>query len=388
MQRTTNAVLVVFCFLTFWADVADAQEFTRTEIGVDTSILHPSRPFSSFTDAGLGGRFTCNFSPNFGIDSEFDSYFTNFDQKDLQSGGRAIAGLVGPKAGIRTRKYGVFFKARPGFISFSDVVTSASTQGIIATARKTHAALDLGIVAEFYPSARLILRLDVGALLVRYGDATLLSVPGVISIRTIGTIGGPLHMGVGASYRLGALRQAQESSPAPEARFAAGGQYSLLTSERGLDRVRDEFGVGGWFTWNFSKYFALDSTAGFFPRTIHIADFQQGGRILQALAGLRGGIRRGRIGVFAKFRPGIQRYGLTEQEAVTFKVAAFTDVAFDVGGIIEVYASHHTLFRFDAGNTSIYYRSKLIPGGNGQIFHIPGFTNNAIQLIAGFGFRF
>jgi hypothetical protein len=162
----------------------------------------------------------------------------------------------------------------------------------------------------------------------------------------------------------------------------------LLTSERGLDTVRDESGVGGWFTWNFSKYFGLDLTAGFFPRKIHIADFQQGGRIFQALAGVRGGIRRGRIGVFAKSRPGIQRYSLTELEAVTFKDAPFTDVAFDIGGIIEVYASRHGVFRFDAGNTLVYYRSKDVPGASGQFFHRSGFTNNTIQLTAGFGFRF
>jgi hypothetical protein len=157
---------------------------------------------------------------------------------------------------------------------------------------------------------------------------------------------------------------------------------------RGLETVRDESGLGGWFTWNFSKYVALDSSATFFPRKIHIADFQQGGRIFQALAGVRGGVRRGRIGVFGKFRLGIQRYSLTEQEAVTFKDSPFTDIAFDAGGIIEVYTSHRTLLRFDAGNTSIYYRPKDIPRANGQLFHIPGFTNNTIQLTAGFGFRF
>jgi hypothetical protein len=391
MQRTNKAVLVVSAFLTTLACSLKAQEFTRIEVGVDTSILHPGHPFSSVTDVGVGGRFTYNFSPGFSIDSELDYYSTNLGRVSTQAGGRAIMGVFGPKAGIRTRKYGVFLKARAGFMSFSDAGTSAdvSTSPIVAvaTARKTHAALDLGAVAEFYPSTRTILRLDVGQLLVRYGDATLLSIPDVISVRTPGRIGGPLHIQVGASYRLGALREESEDSSAAW-RFAAGAQYSLLTSERGLDTVRDESGLGGFFTWNFSKYFALDSSATFFPRKIHIADFQQGGRMFQALAGIRGGVRRGRIGVFAKFRPGIQRYSLTEQNQITFQDSPFTDVAFDIGGIIEVYTSRRTLLRFDAGNTSIYYRAKDIPLDNGQLFHAPAFTNNTIQITAGFGFRF
>jgi len=385
MQRIVKAVLVVSPFLTASACPAKGQQFTASEIGVDTSIVHPNR-LSSFTDAGLGGRFTFNVTPSLSIDSEFDSYLTNFDQRSAQSGGRAIVGLTGPKAGIRTRKYGIFFKARPGFMSFGDVPTSNSTPGNLITARKTHAALDVGTVAEFYPSSRTILRFDIGALLVRYGDATLFSSPTFI-VRATDGIGAPWHITVGAGYRLGALQERQESSPAPQ-RFQAGGLYSLLTSDRGLQTLRDESGVGGWFTWNFNKYFALDSSATFFPRLIHIADFQQGGRIFQALAGVRGGVRRGRIGVFGKFRPGIQRYSATEMEAVTFKDSPFTDIAFDTGGIIEFYGSHRTLFRLDAGNTSVRYRVKEIPGVNGQTFHIPGLTNNTIQLTVGFGFRF
>jgi len=385
MQRIVKAVLVVSAFLTPSACPAKGQQFTASEIGIDTSIVHPNR-LSSFTDAGLGGRFTFNVTPSLSIDSELDSYLTNFDQRSAQSGGRAIVGLIGPKAGIRTRKYGIFFKARPGFMSFADVPTSNSTPGNLMTARKTHAALDLGTAAEFYPSSRTILRFDIGALLVRYGDATLFSSPQII-VRATDGIGAPWHITLGAGYRLGTLQERQEKSPASQ-RFQAGGLYSLLTSDRGINTLRDESGVGGWFTWNFNKYFALDSSAAFFPRQIHIVDFQQGGRIFQALAGVRAGVRRGCIGVFGKFRPGIQRYSATEKEAVTFKDSPFTDIAFDTGGIIEFYGSDRTLFRLDAGNTSVRYRAKEIPGINGQILHIPGFTNNTIQVTVGFGFRF
>jgi hypothetical protein len=384
MPRTLSSLCFALTCCMLLAGSVAAQQFTRTEIGLDTSILHGTRLFS-LTDAGIGGRFTYNLTPSIAIDSEFDFYFTNLDERLTQDGGRASVGVIGIKAGIRKRKYGVFFKARPGVMSFGDVFTSAATFGNFATTRKSHAVLDFGVATEFYPSARTILRFDVGQLLVRYGDSTAAVLANGVNIRNRGRIDGPLHIVVGTSYRLGTLREEHESSPAPQ-RFSAGGQYSLLTSNRAFQEfVRDESGLGGWFTWNFSKYFALDSSATFFPRQIHNSDFQQGGRTFQALAGVRGGVRRGRFGVFGKFRPGIQLYTATEGDSTTFIPSPFTDIAFDTGGIIEVYTSRRTLLRFDAGDTTIYYRPRHIIGNSGRV---PGFTNNTIQLTTGFGFRF
>ncbi|MGH9564753.1 MAG: hypothetical protein ACRD4I_02110 [Candidatus Angelobacter sp.] len=380
---------LVTCITLAYSGVA--QQFTRAEIGVNTSFLHPNR-FLPLTDTGFGGRFTYNLTPSLAFDSEFDSYLTNLNQRGValateQDGGRASALFLGVKAGIRKNEYGIFLKIRPGFMTFGDVLTSAANFGSLATTRKTHAALDLGAAAEYYPSARTILRLDVGQLLVRYGDSTPVTFPDGISIRNIGRIAGSLHVEAGIGYRLRGLFHETESSPSPQ-RFAAGIQYSLLTSERGFfEVVRDESGAGGWFTWNFSKYFALDSSATYFPRLIHIADIQQGGRMFQALAGIRGGIRREHFGVFAKFRPGIQLYTATEGNAVTFRSSPFTDLAFDSGGIIEVYTSPRTLLRFEAGNTSVYYRPRNVIDTGGS-FHVAGFTNNTIQLTTGFGFRF
>jgi hypothetical protein len=224
-------------------------------------------------------------------------------------------------------------------------------------------------------------------MLVRYGDSTDVIFSNGAAIRNFGRIMAPWHLEVGTGFRLGSLSERHETSPAPE-RFTAGAQYSLFSSNRGFQEiVRDESGAGGWFTWNFSKYFALDASSTFFPRTIHLADFQQGGRMFQALAGLRGGVRRGRFGIFGKFRPGIQRYSATETDPAPFGTAPFTDIAVDAGGIIEFYGTHHSVFRFDAGNTSVYYRAKNLATPDGP-FRAPAFTNNAIQMTVGFGFRF
>jgi hypothetical protein len=381
MLRTLARLISLSIAILFFGCPAQGQEFTRMEIGVNTSILLHNR-LSSLTDTGLGGRATYNFSAAFALDSEFSVYFTNLNQVFGQSGGRATVALMGPKAGIRNRKYGVFFKARAGVISFSD----AAAANNLGTARKTHAALDLGIAAEYYPSSRLLLRADFGKLLVRYGESIAAFFPG--EVLNVGAIGGPFHLEFGVGYRLGSLRVKPEPLRPPGNKFTVGGQYSLFSSDRGLDTERDESGGGGWFTWNFNKYFGWDSAITFFPRKIHIADFQQGGRTFQALSGLRGGIRTGRLGVFGKFRPGIQSYSLTVGDSASFQLSRFTDIAFDTGGILEVYVSPRTLLRFEAGNTSIYYRGRDLIGPPGQPLHIPGFTNNTIQVSSGIGFRF
>jgi hypothetical protein len=353
-----------------------AQQFTRTELGLESSILRGDRLLKA-TDSGVGIRFTYNLTPSIGLDSEFNSYLTNLTEITTQDGGRASVFLAGAKAGIRRSKFGAFFKARPGIISFSNVPTrNAIITGGAERTRKTHAALDLGLAGEFYPSARTIVRLDVGQMLIRYGE-----IP-----EAIGLIGGPLHVETGVSYRLGKIETGHEASFNPK-RFSAGVQYSLFTSERGLDTVRDESGIGGWFTWNFSKYVSLDSSATYFPRLIHIADLQQGGRTFQAVAGFRGGIRREHFGVFGKLRPGIQGYTETVGNAITFADSPFVDFALDAGGIIEVYTSPKTMLRFDAGDINIYYRSRDVLTQTG-LFHAPSFTNSTIQLTAGFGWRF
>jgi hypothetical protein len=139
-RRAVSLVALII----FLSCVTFAQEFTRTEIGAGTSILFQNR-IPGLTDVGIGGRITYNFTPSIALESEVDSYFTNTASRSLQDGGRAIVGLLGPKAGIRRDRFGVFFKARAGVMSFSNVITSAAVFGSPDTARKTHAALDLGV---------------------------------------------------------------------------------------------------------------------------------------------------------------------------------------------------------------------------------------------------
>lgn len=386
-RRTAMAVLA---YVAVWQAVQlQAQDFTRTEFGITNSILTQNR-LENVTDAGLGGRFTWNLSPSLALETEADLYLTGTDLgPDLLTSGRLVSAFAGPKAGIRRQKFGIFFKSQFGVVSYSGVATSASLFGPLATSSRTHAAMDMGGVAELYPSRRLILRLDVGEVLARYGDSTLF---GPFN-RTEGVVSSMSHITFGAGYRMGRLRNQSEISSFPSS-LQFGVQYSLQTLQRDFLITRDESAIGGWFTYNVSRHFGLDVAANFFPRTHHGVGFQQGGQMIQAFAGVRWGVRRDHWGVFAKFRPGAQIYTLT----AGFDFSQLADphqrlptsavLAFDIGGIFEVYTSRHTMLRFDAGDTRILFHDRHFLDPTGTPFTIMGQSHPSIQLTAGLGIRF
>jgi len=114
---------------------------------------------------GFGGRFGYNISKYFTLEAE-----GNFFPRDRDfEGGRKIQGLFGVKAGKRFEKFGVFGKARPGFVRFKRgnyvFGTGGCPPGFLACLQpvaRTNFAFDLGGVVEFYPSKRTILRFDAG----------------------------------------------------------------------------------------------------------------------------------------------------------------------------------------------------------------------------------
>jgi len=391
-----SAVAVLVFFATIQVSSVTAQQFTKRELGITTSII-PNDRIGATTDSGIGARFSYNFTSSLAVETEANYYLTGTSQRGLLSGGRAISLLAGPKAGIRKRKFGIFFKSRFGVLTFSNVFNTAALSDLYSTSRKTHAAMDLGGVAELYPTSRLVLRLDVGQLLVRYGDSTLLVFPlgnGLSAEeRTDGFVVSPWHIAVGASYRLGSLQTIVESETGPS-RVQFGVQYTLQTLQRDVLVTRDESAIGGWLTYNLDRHFGFDAAASFFPREMRFVSFQQGGQMIQALAGVRWGVRRDHWGVFAKFRPGVQIYTLAS--GFDFRqlldphqnLPTFVNLAFDTGGIFELYTSRHTMFRFDAGDTQIHFRKRHFLDDKGNPFTVGGETHPSIQLTVGFGLRF
>lgn len=103
------------------------------------------------------------------------NFFPRRDNDFSLFNGLKTQGLFGVKAGGRVERFGVFGKVRPGFIHFEHV--SDCPEGTITSCNdhgKTKLSLDLGGVAEYYPTDRTAVRVDFGDTVIRYGTVTLL----------------------------------------------------------------------------------------------------------------------------------------------------------------------------------------------------------------------
>jgi hypothetical protein len=172
------------------SSVLAQSETPKIEVGAQYTLLRlaarqPGDPNlsllagpSTVNDSGFGGRMTFNMNRYLSVEGEvnfFPEERTNFAEP-FYINSRRTQGLFGVKAGARTDRFGVFAKARPGFMHFGEGTADPRIQTLVAipfTASSTEFALDLGGVVEVYASRRLALRFDLGDTMIRYGDNAL-----------------------------------------------------------------------------------------------------------------------------------------------------------------------------------------------------------------------
>jgi hypothetical protein len=155
-----------------------ADDPLRYEVGVHFSALTLTPSDAYRTEVGFGGRVTFNLNRNVALEAETTLFPNSGQSGELRASGNAVEGLFGVKAGKRWQKFGVFAKARPGLISFSQgrlVADPTSVSGGFFgfhQERATHFATDVGGVIELYVSRRIMTRFDVGDTIIRYGSQT------------------------------------------------------------------------------------------------------------------------------------------------------------------------------------------------------------------------
>ncbi len=200
--------LTIFILFLAFAGAINAQdkEVPKFEIGGQFTVLSGGRPtpvfslpiivsddFKDATRLGFGGRFTYNLTKNVAIEAEGNFFPNPDDFRDLSvPGGSVLQAQFGIKAGKRFSKFGIFGKARPGFVRFSEAerMTGTTTitfnnqqfnHGVFEVGSETDFSMDLGGVIEFYPSRRIVTRVDFGDTIIRYGtykrESFILSVP-------------------------------------------------------------------------------------------------------------------------------------------------------------------------------------------------------------------
>jgi hypothetical protein len=181
MKSFFALVAVVVCLLVNPAAArAQSQAITddppRLEAGVHFAALTLTPSDFYRTEIGFGGRFTVNLNPSFALEAETNFFPNSGFSGESRASGRAVQGLFGVKAGRRWEKFGLFAKARPGFVSFSEGRLEPDpnfvTNGFFGFRREraTHFATDVGGVLELYVTRRWMARFDVGDTMIRYGE--------------------------------------------------------------------------------------------------------------------------------------------------------------------------------------------------------------------------
>lgn len=158
-------------------------------------------------------------------------------------------------------------------------------------------------------------------------------------------------------------------------------------------------GVGGRVTYNFAKNTAFEGEVNYFPEE----GYSGGTRRIQALLGLKTGLRFDKVGIFGKIRPGLIHTNQLQVQNYPCSFGGFGAVepplpscvyaregrrnfALDLGAVVEFYPSRRTVVRFDIGDTII--RNGMPSYGIGGLFGSSSFTSHNLQFNAGVGFRF
>lgn len=179
--------------------VSPQASISRFEIGGQAADLRLGGcfglPHCTTPQFGLGASAALNLNPHFAISSSvnflprndvFHGYFIN----GAAEGGHLLEFVTGLRAEARARRYGFFADAKPGLVSWSQVLTSETltptgpnTYDVNNyTSRRTFFAMKFGGGVEYSPDARVHFRIDMGDLLVRYDDTVYLHFPGSTSL--------------------------------------------------------------------------------------------------------------------------------------------------------------------------------------------------------------
>lgn len=124
------------------------------------------------TEFGFGARVGYRLDRYFTVEAEGDFFPREGALTDDDfTGGRKLQVLFGAKVGRSHERFGFFLKARPGFVHFArgDLRQTGPCNfdfppplACFETRGRTDFAFDLGAVLELYPSARTLVRIDVG----------------------------------------------------------------------------------------------------------------------------------------------------------------------------------------------------------------------------------
>jgi len=173
MNKTQFVVAVLSIFLMQSQTLSQSQDVPKFEVAAEFTTLERDNFSGKRTEAGFGGRLTYNLNRVFSLESA--GYFFPRRCNSCSNNGNVTEVVGGVKVGKRFENWGIFAKARPGFVSFSqgdvDVIRVPANPALpidFDIHRLNAFAADLGGVLEFYPSKRIVTRFDFGDTLIHF----------------------------------------------------------------------------------------------------------------------------------------------------------------------------------------------------------------------------
>lgn len=171
MKKTCFIAAFVILFAQSQA-FSQSEELPRFEVAAEFTTLE-REAFQRRTEPGIGARFTYNLNEVFSLEAA--GYFFPKRCNSCRENGRVTEVVGGVKVGKRFDKWGIFAKARPGVVSFSEgefniLRAPASPFDAIEFEpnRVTSFATDFGGVVEFYASKHIVTRFDAGDTIIRF----------------------------------------------------------------------------------------------------------------------------------------------------------------------------------------------------------------------------
>ena len=174
MKRRLFPVAIVCVLLAQSSAYSQSTPVPRYEVAAEFTTLGRNS-FGTRTEPGVGGRFTFNMNEVFAFEGA--AYIFPRRCFDCVENGRMSEAVAGVKVGKRFNSWGVFGKARPGVVSFSEgssnfTITGPSQPILVERSRVTSFATDVGGVIEFYPSPRIVTRFDAGDTIIYHRQRT------------------------------------------------------------------------------------------------------------------------------------------------------------------------------------------------------------------------
>ena len=345
--------------------------------------------------ATFGGETAWNLSSSLALES-LVSYSSTFRESPYLDEGHQLDLFAGVRMGGRIGKLGVYGALKPGLTSFSCGLRGPAETQYGNCMRRTYFALQTGGALEYFIHPRTFLRADISGIVVTDFDQVFFR-SSAFNDSYQGHVAQHFDVRLSVGHTFGSWRDADRAvdPPARPDVLNSGVLYGLQIKGHGEGStvVSADSGIGMWLDWNRWAHFSWDTAVIDFPRYDNLASYQDGGTALLAVSGVKAGLRTKNIGLFAKVRPGVILFSRTidwvsaTPTKSSWIFSKFPDLAFDTGGVIEIYPSAHLLLRAEAGDNLLVYRHKSVVI-NGITTALQSQEYPSAMFLFGVGYRF